>query len=369
MGEIHFLDNASTTKLHSDVLKEMLPYFEELYFNSSSNNIEAKGIRVEIEEAREKCAALINAKTNEIIFTSGATEAINFALKGYFDENYDKGNHLITCKTEHKAVLNTCAYLEERGVEVTYLDVDANGEISLSDLESSIKSTTALIALMYVNNETGVIHDIKSISSIAKKYGVAVFCDATQAVGKLPIDVIELEVDLLCVSGHKIQGPKGIGFLYIRHGIKLTPLIHGGSQENNLRGGTYNSPLIIGLGKACEIVNENFERDQIIYNDLNQYVINKIKDSKSISLIAYNTKRVKNIFNFFIKDLDANVFISESKNIYVSNGSACTSMIIEGSHVLRAMGYSNKDCSQCLRVSVSSNNTSLDLEKFFEKLL
>lgn len=364
MGIIHYLDNASTTKLNEEVLKEMLPYLSELFFNASSSNKGAKVIKEKIESARRQCAELIHAETNEVIFTSGATEAINLALKGFFEENFEKGNHLITCKTEHKAVLNTCSFLESRGVEVTYLDVNQDGQISLSDLEDAIRDETSLIALMYVNNETGVIHDIKSISRIAKSHNVCLFCDATQAIGKLEIDVKELGVDLLCMSGHKIGGPKGVGFLYKRNGISLTPLIHGGQQEGQMRGGTYNSPLIIGLGKSCELAARNLAHNSSLYEELSTYLSQKISEKRGILLIANKANRVNCIFNLFIKGLHADVFVSQNERVYVSNGSACTSMIIEGSHVLKAMGFSDEDSNHCLRVSFSPDNTKEDIDNF-----
>ncbi|MEG0760731.1 MAG: aminotransferase class V-fold PLP-dependent enzyme, partial [Chryseobacterium sp.] len=194
-----------------------------------------------------------NCSPDEIIFTSGGSESNNAVLKGVAHTYRNKGNHIITCKTEHKAVLKTCEYLETKGIEVTYLDVNSEGVISLDDLENAITSDTSLIALMMVNNETGVLHDIKKICEIAHSKDISVFCDATQSLGKLPVDVRNLEVDMLCMSGHKLNGPKGAGFLYVRKGISLTPFMHGGSQEKEMRGGTYNTPLIIGLGKACEV--------------------------------------------------------------------------------------------------------------------
>lgn len=362
----HYLDNASTTRLNQEVLNEMLPFFDALYFNASSNNIGAKVIKSKIEEARERCANLINADKDEIIFTSGATEAINFALKGFYDENFEKGNHLITCKTEHKAVLNTCSYLEARGIEVTYLDVDKDGQISLIDLENAIKPETSLISLMYVNNETGIIHDMKGISAIARAHDIILFCDATQAVGKLIIDVNELGIDMLCMSGHKIEGPKGVGFLYKRNGLNITPLIHGGSQENNLRGGTYNSPLIIGLGKACDLARVNFGHNELVYKELAAYILSNISGHTEINLVASNANKVNNIFNLYVDKLQADVFVSQNEAIYVSNGSACTSMIIQGSHVLKAMGYTDEECNHCLRLSLASYNTKEDIDAFFK---
>lgn len=362
INKIHYLDNASTTIINEEVLNAMYPYFNTLYFNASSKNVNARIIKKKIEQSRDFCAQLINCSSDEIIFTSGATEAINFALKGFFEENFEKGNHLITCKTEHKAILNTCAYLEEKGVDVTYLDVSKDGHISLNDLESEIKENTALIALMYVNNETGVIHDMKAITSVAKKHNIQVFCDATQAFGKLLIDVKAIEIDLLCMSAHKIEGPKGVGFLYKRNGIKLTPLIHGGSQENNMRGGTYNTPLIIGLGKACELCIEKLKSNQLVYQKLSSYFIKELENKCGVSIVAKNSSKVNSIFNLHIEQIEADLFISQNEDVYVSNGSACNSMIIESSHVLKAMGYTDKECKHCIRISLAPYNTIEDLD-------
>lgn len=251
---INYLDNASTTKLDSRVLEAMMPYFNEIYGNASSNHAFGKESFRAIEQSRKQVSELINANESEIIFTSGATESINLALKGYTEFNFDKGNHIITVKTEHKAVLSTCEYLESKGVEITYLDVNKEGLILIDDLKNAIRNDTILICIMYVNNETGVIQPINEIGSIAREKNITFFCDATQAIGKIEVDVERDNIDMLCFSAHKLNGPKGVGILYKKRGIELIPLLHGGGQENNLRAGTYNSPLIVGLGKACELV-------------------------------------------------------------------------------------------------------------------
>lgn len=247
---INYFDNASTTQLDSRVLEAMLPYFNEIFGNASSNHSFGKISKQAIEKSRLQVAELINSNESEIIFTSGATESINFALKGFVESNFDKGNHIITVKTEHKAILATCEYLETKGIEVSYLDVDSEGLISIEELKQAIRTDTILICVMYVNNETGVIQPISEIGSIAQDNAIPFFCDATQAVGKISIDVFKDNIDMLCFSAHKLNGPKGIGVLYKRKGIELTPLFHGGGQENGLRAGTYNTPLIVGLGKA-----------------------------------------------------------------------------------------------------------------------
>ena len=237
----------------------MLPYFTDFYGNASSNHTFGKKAKEAIEKSRVQVSNLINCNNKEIIFTSGATESINLGVKGYVEANSDKGNHIITVKTEHKAVLATCEYLESKGYEVTYLDVDNNGLINLKELTSSITNNTLLICVMYVNNEIGVIQPIQEIGKIARENNIAFLCDATQAVGKIVVDVEEDNIDMLCFSAHKLKGPKGIGVLYKKASIKLTPLLHGGGQERGLRGGTYNTPLIVGLGKACELALSEFK--------------------------------------------------------------------------------------------------------------
>lgn len=363
-----YLDNASTTSVDPLVIKEMIPYFDNFFFNASSKSLPGNALNKKLQDARISCAELINADPEEIIFTSGATESINLALKGYVEENFDKGNHIVTSKTEHKAVLKTCEYLETKGINVTYLDVNKQGEIIWDQLEKSITDQTSILAFMLVNNETGVINDIKQICKIAKKHGIVVFCDATQAIGKLSINVRELGIDMLCMSAHKINGPKGVGFLYVRQGIKLTPLIHGGSQENDMRGGTYNTPLIVGLGKASEIVSKTLKTSQVKYKTLNQYLINNISSKKNIEIISKNASKVDNIINLKILGLDANIFVESNRYISISNGSACTSRLIEGSHVLKAMGYTDQECNECIRISFSKLTTLEEIDVLINEL-
>ncbi|SEF67010.1 cysteine desulfurase family protein [Sphingobacterium lactis] len=364
-----YLDNASTTKIREEVLKEMIPFFNEFYFNASSNHRGGRRAKAALDDSRGVCADLINASRDEIIFTSGSTESINYVLKGYLEENFEKGNHIITCKTEHTAVLKTCEYLETKGVEVSYLDVNSNGLIDLKELERAIKSETALIAIMFANNETGVIQDIKAIGDIAHKYNIKFFCDATQAIGKVAIDVNKLGIDMLCMSAHKIDGPKGIGFLYVKNGINLTPLIHGGAQENNNRAGTYNIPLIVGLAKACEIAKNNLLEYQSYYKTLFNHIMDSIDEMDNIKLIGDGDSRLFNIINLKIKEFDASIFVESSDDFAVSNGSACTSRIIEGSHVLKAMGLSDKDCNECIRLSFNTSNTIIEIDEFLKKVI
>ncbi len=347
-----YYDSAATTPVDQRVLDAMLPYFIEFFGNASSNHIYGKKAKNAVEYAREQVAELINSDKDEIYFTSSATEAINWAIKGYVEENVEKGNHIITVKTEHKAVLNTCEYLESKGYEVTYLDVDSNGLISLDELITAIKPTTILISVMYVNNEIGIIQDIKSIGEIARNHEVVFFCDATQALGKIAVDVIADNIDMLCLSGHKFSGPKGIGALYIKRGIQITPLIHGGGQEKGLRGGTYNTPLIVGLGEAAKIARVEFDKrndllnvkrleieDYFITNNLG--IINFKEQSKAPHIVSVSLLNNKYAADFLIEN---------NKEFVASTGSACSSGIIQESHVYKALKLTNT--KEIIRISI-----------------
>lgn len=365
---INYFDNASTTKVDSRVLEVMLPYFSEIYGNASSNHDFGKKSKLAIEISRKQVSKLINCNEGEIIFTSGATESINFALKGYVESNFEKGNHVITVKTEHKAVLSTCEYLETKGVEVTYLDVDKDGLISINDLINSIRKDTILICVMLVNNETGVIQPVKEIGAIAKQNSITFFCDATQAVGKFKVDVNENNIDLLCFSGHKLNAPKGVGVLYKNKNIVLTPLFHGGGQENGLRAGTYNTPLIIGIGKACEIAVNEFKENSNLIERKSEFLIQEIKNIAGSIIVGNGNFRVPNIIDIMIPGLDSTIFISKTKNLALSNGSACTSQIIESSHVLKAMGFNGVECNQNIRISIDKEITESQIKQLVETI-
>jgi cysteine desulfurase len=340
----HYLDAAATTPVDKRVLDAMYPYFSEVFGNASSSHVYGLTAKKAIEISRNQVAELINADSKEIIFTSCATESINLALKGFVESNNKKGNHIITVKTEHKAVLSTCEYLETKGFEVTYLDVDSNGLISLEDLKLAIKETTILLAIMYVNNEIGVIQSIADIGEIAQVNNICFFCDATQAVGKVKVDVLADNIDMLCFSGHKLNGPKGIGVLYKKSNIVLTPLLHGGSQENGLRAGTYNTPLIVGIGKACELISE--EWDSHIYNLLEKRnAVEKYYEENSIGNINFKeVERAPHIVSITLNDMKAEDYlILKSKDFSASTGSACNSNIVVDSHVLTALNKKNKN--------------------------
>lgn len=345
-----YLDAAATTPVDKRVVDAMYPYFSEIFGNASSNHIYGVQAKKAIETARSYVAKLINVDTKEIIFTSGATESINLALKGFVESNSDKGNHIITVKTEHKAVLLTCEYLETKGFEVTYLDVDTNGLISLKDLKLAIKETTILIAIMYVNNEIGVIQPISEIGKIAGKNNICFFCDATQAVGKVKVDVLADNIDMLCFSGHKLNGPKGIGVLYKKSNIELTPILHGGSQENGLRAGTYNTPLIVGLGKACEIISEELDiHISSLLEKRNE--LEKFYEDNNIGIINFKVvERAPHILSISLNHMNSEDYlIIKSKEFSASTGSACNSNIVVDSHVLTALNKKNKNI---IRISI-----------------
>lgn len=367
--QTHYLDTASTTRLDSRVLEAMLPYFTTMYGNASSNHSFGKVSKQAIEQSRKQVSELINANTNEIIFTSGATESINLALKGFVESNYDKGNHILTVKTEHKAVLSTCEYLETKGIEVTYLDVDPNGIISLDELKNAIRKDTILICVMYVNNETGVVQPIYEIGLIAKKNDIAFFSDATQAVGKIKIDVEKENIDLLCFSGHKLNGPKGVGALFKKRNIELTPLIHGGGQEYGLRAGTYNTPLVVGIGKACEIALNEIRANTASLHKTNGYLIQELNKIPGTVIIGNEDSRISNIIDVMIPGLNSDIFISKETGFALSNGSACTSQIIESSHVLKAMGFNDLECQQTIRISIDKKTTEVQIDELVYSIM
>lgn len=345
-----YLDAASTTPVDKRVLDAMYPYFSEVFGNASSSHVYGLQAKTAIEISRRQVANLINADDKEIIFTSGATESINLALKGFVESNSEKGNHIITVKTEHKAVLSTCEYLETKGLEVTYLDVDSNGIISLDDLKNAIKETTLLIAIMYVNNEIGVIQPIAEIGKIAQEHNICFFCDATQAVGKVTVDVLTDNIDMLCFSGHKLNGPKGIGVLYKKSNIELTPLLHGGSQENGLRAGTYNTPLIVGLGKACEIISEELDiHISSLLEKRNE--LEKYYEVNNIGIINFkDVERAPHIVSITLNEINAEDYlILNSKEFSASTGSACNSNVVSQSHVLLSIQKNN---SKIIRISI-----------------
>lgn len=368
---ILYLDYNATTPVDSRVLDAMLPFLKDSFGNSSSTHHFGQIINESVKQAREQIAHFINSQSSEIIFTSGATEAINIALKGIAESNKNRGSHIITVSTEHKAVLDTCNDLEKKGFEVTFLPVKANGLLSLDLLEESIRPDTILVSVMYVNNETGVIQPIKKIASIVHEKGALFMTDATQAVGKMEVDVDELGVDLLCFSGHKMYAPKGVGALFIRRSdnrVSLKPQVHGGGHEIGLRSGTLNVPGIIALAKACEISSQEMNENNTIISELRDRLEYELLKIQNTSLNGDSNKRIYNTTNICFQGQDANVLIGRMKNIAVSNGSACSSAIFEPSHVLKSMGLSNDDAFASLRFSLGKYNTIEDVRIVVETI-
>lgn len=367
-----YLDYNSTTPVHPEVLECMLPYFSEKFGNAASKS-HTFGLSAAkaVENARLQVATSINASSQEIIFTSGSTEAINLAIKGVAENYKSKGNHIVTVKTEHKAVLDTCDYLSKNGFAITYLNVDTNGLINLKELENSITDKTVLVCIMLANNETGIIQPIKDIAEIVHQKKSILMSDATQAMSKIKIDVQKFGIDLLCLSAHKMYGPKGIGALYIRRKnprVSLAAQIHGGGHENNLRSGTLNVPSIVGLGKSCELstVFNHWQGDKIV--ELRNYFESRLKkEIKGIKINSENTDRLPNTssIQFPIK---SNTLIKKMMDVAVSTGSACTSVSPEPSHVLIAMGIPEEEANNCIRFSLGINSTKDELDYAIEKI-
>jgi len=366
--EIIYFDFNSTTPIDTRVLEAMLPFLKDNFANPSSTHHFGQSINQKVKQAREQIVDFINSESNELIFTSGATESINMAIKGIAESYSNKGKHIITVSTEHKAVLDTCKDTERKGFEVTYLSVSQNGLIDLEELQKAIRPDTILVSVMYVNNETGVIQPIKEIAKLAHEKGALFMTDATQAVGKIEIDVNDLGIDLLCFSGHKMYAPKGIGALYVRNKTNLSPQIHGGGHEQGLRSGTLNVPGIIALAKACEIASEEMTENQRNISALRDKLETELLKLPKTLLDGDSENRIFNTTNICFKGQDANVLIGRMKNIAVSNGSACSSAVVEPSHVLKALGLSDEDAFASLRFSLGKFNTIENIETVIHKI-
>ena len=351
----------------------MLPFFTEHFGNASSRS-HAYGWEAEeaVDHAREQVAKLIGAEPKEVVFTSGATEAVNLALKGAFEMYATKGNHIITCVTEHKAVLDTCKHLEKLGAEVTYLPVQNDGLIDLKQLESAIKETTILIAIMYANNEIGVIQPMKEISAFAKRRGIIFFTDATQAVGKIPVDVTNDGIDLMAFSAHKIYGPKGVGALYVRRKnprVRVTAQMDGGGHERSMRSGTLNVAGIVGFGEACEICRLNMNEDAKRTKVLRDKLENALLQLQETYVNGDKENRMPHITNIsFAYAESEGVMLGCAKNIAVSSGSACTSASVEPSHVLKALGLSDELAHSSLRFSLGRFTTEEEIDYAIEQV-
>lgn len=360
MEKLIYLDNAATTALKPEVFEAMKPYFLENYSNPNSVYTFAQQSKKAVEEARETLAGILGAKTNEIYFTAGGSESDNWAIKGCMDAFASKGKHMITTKIEHHAVLHTCEYLEQKGCEVTYLNVDENGCISLEELEQAIRPDTVLISVMFANNEIGTIEPIREIGAIAKKHGVLFHTDAVQAFCHVPMQVDELNIDLLSASAHKFHGPKGVGFLYIRNGIKLGAYIHGGAQERARRAGTTNVPGIVGMAKAAALsvqtMEENSKKIAAVRDHLIERVLSEIPYAR---LNGHRTHRLPNNVNFCFRFIEGEslLIMLDQKGICASSGSACTSGSLDPSHVLLAIGLVHEIAHGSLRLTLSEDTT------------
>ncbi|NLL82281.1 MAG: cysteine desulfurase NifS [Tissierellia bacterium] len=372
MRKYIYMDNAATTKVRKEVLDEMLPYFSDNYGNPSSIYELGSTSRVAVEKAREQVAKVLNAEKNEIFFTAGGSESDNWAIKGVALRNKEKGNHIITSKIEHHAVLHTCQYLEKHGFEVTYLDVDEYGLIDLEELKAAITDNTILITIMYANNEIGTIQPIEEIGKIAKENNIIFHTDAVQAIGSIKIDVKAMNIDLLSLSAHKIYGPKGVGALYIKKGLRLDNLIEGGAQERNRRAGTENVQGIVGLGKAIELAYENLDEknEKIIY--LRDRLMNKIEENLDyIRLNGHRTKRLPGNVNYSFEFIEGeSILLSlDMEGIAASSGSACTSGSLDPSHVLLAIGLPHGIAHGSLRLSLGIYNTEEEVDYVVGKLV
>ena len=341
MERLIYLDNAATTKTAPEVVEAMLPYFTERYGNPSSVYGFAAANKEVISQQRDVIAGVLGAKGNEIYFTAGGSEADNWALKATAEAYEGKGNHIITTKIEHHAILHTCEYLEKKGYEVTYLDVDEDGVVKLDELKAAIRPTTILISVMYANNEIGTIQPIREIGEIAHEHGILFHTDAVQAFGQVPIHVDECHIDMLSASGHKLNGPKGIGFLYIRTGVKIRSFVHGGGQERKRRAGTENVPGIVGLGAAVKRAADTMAERTGKETELRDYLINRVLDEiPHCRLNGHRTKRLPNNANFSFQFIEGESLLIklDMKGICGSSGSACTSGSLDPSHVLLAIG-------------------------------
>ncbi len=367
-----YMDYSATTPVKKEVLDEMMPYLTDYFGNASSFHLFGREAKSALDKAREQVANLVNAKTNEIYFTAGGTESDNWALEGVAYAHREKGNHIITSKIEHHGILHTCEYLEKHhGFEVTYLDVDSEGKVRIEDLEAAIKDSTILISIMFANNEIGTIQPIKEIGEIAKKHKILFHTDAVQAAGNIPIDVKELNIDLMSMSSHKIYGPKGIGALYIKTGTKLHTFVHGGAQEKRRRAGTENIPSIVGYGKAAEIAKANMQNHIETLTNLRVKLIDGILEKIPYTRVNGSMEdRLPGNVNFSFEFIEGEgiLLMLDMLGIAASSGSACTSGSLDPSHVLMAIGLPHEIAHGSLRLSIGDFTTVDDIDYIIEQL-
>jgi cysteine desulfurase len=366
-----YLDHAATTPTHPEVVKAMLPYFTDAFGNPSSIHSYGQEAKGAVEEARTKVAELIGARSEEIVFTSGGTEADNYALKGVANANKHKGNHIITTSIEHHAVLEACKFLEKGGFQITYLPVDKYGLVDPEDVRKAITNKTILVSVMHANNEVGTIESVEEIGEFAKEAGIYFHSDAVQTVGHIPVNVDKLKVDLLSISAHKLYGPKGVGALYVRKGTKLVPLMHGGEHEKRRRAGTENVPGIVGLGKATELAGQEIGKEVERLAYLRDKLIKGLGDKiDHIRLNGHPTKRLPNNVNVSVDFVEGESMLLnlDLEGICASTGSACSSANLEPSHVLLALGLPPEQAHGSLRFSLGRENTEADVERVLEVL-
>lgn len=371
MDKIIYLDNAATTATRPEVVEAMLPYFSEKYGNPSSVYDFAAKNKKAVNESRQIMADAIHADVRDIYFTASGTEADNWALIATAEAYESKGRHIITSKLEHHAILHTCDYLEKRGFTITYIDVDEDGIVNLDQLKAAIRPDTILISIMFANNEIGTIQPVEEIGKIAKEHDVLFHTDAVQAFGQVPIDVAQMNIDMLSTSGHKCNGPKGIGFLYIRTGLKLRAFIHGGAQERKRRAGTENVPGIVGFGKAISMAVETMEERTAKEREIRDYVISKMmKEVPYTRLNGHRTKRLPNNANFSFQFIEGEslLIMLDMKGICASSGSACTSGSLDPSHVLLAIGLPHEIAHGSLRLTIGEDTTKEDIDYVVESV-
>ncbi|MFR6022330.1 MAG: cysteine desulfurase NifS [Clostridia bacterium] len=370
--EVKYFDNSATTRVKDEVFKEMIPYLSIEYGNPSSLYSIGRSAKRAISEARRRVASLINCSPEEIYFTSCGSESDNTALKGIAYDNKEKGNHIITSKIEHPAILNSCKSLENKGFKISYIDVDKDGMLNLEKLESEITNQTILISIMYANNEIGTIEPIKEIAQIAHSHGIIFHTDAVQAVGNIPIDVRKMNIDMLSLSGHKLYAPKGIGALYVKSGIEFERFMDGGHQEKNKRSGTENVAEIVALGKACQIAEKNIEQYQQKLKNLRDYCLNKIQEKiPDIYINGTMERRLPGNINISFKDLNSGELLLrlDEVGICASGGSACSSKEASPSHVLTAIGLPSELSKGALRLTFGDYNTKEDVDYLVENLV
>jgi cysteine desulfurase len=367
---IIYIDNSATTPVRKEVAEEMIPYLTENFGNPSSIYDPGKTSKKAVENARKRVASAVGAEENEICFTSGGTESDNWAIKGIAFANGDKGKHIITSSIEHHAVLHTCEWMENQGFEVTYLPVDKYGMVSPEDLKNAIRDDTILISIMLANNEIGTIQTVEEIGKIAREKRLYFHTDAVQAIGHVPIDVQKMNIDLLSLSGHKFQGPKGCGALYIRKGTKIETLLHGGAQERKRRAGTENVPAIVALGKAIELATGEIEESTKTLLELRKRLIEGLLKIPKTHLNGHPTKRLPNNVNVTFEYIEGEslLLLLNAKGIYASTGSACNSSSLEPSHVLTACGVPHEIVHGSLRLSLGKMNTEKDVDRVLEIL-